>query len=135
MPPLQPIPTLENDSAALVPSPVFSQSTSFSQSESPHKLLQHITTQYGQVEDMHHAPPHYEPDENDDSILPPEPFIFDPGNGPRVRDTRTFLGSFFAQPPALDDPMCAELAQVEVLEMLMTILPEEIAMVWTLPFP
>lgn len=35
--------------------------------------------------------------------LPPLPFIHDPGNGPRIRDTRAFLTSkFFAQPPALD---------------------------------
>lgn len=62
-------------------------------------------------------------------FLPQAPFIHDPGNGPRVRDTRMFLGSFFAQPPALDDPMCAEFAQEEVLQMLMTVLPEETAMV------
>ncbi|KAG6821729.1 hypothetical protein H0H92_001177, partial [Tricholoma furcatifolium] len=60
--------------------------------------------------------------------MPQIPFIHDPGNGPRVRDTRAFLSSFFAQPPALDDPMSAEFAQEEVLEMLMTILPEELAL-------
>jgi hypothetical protein len=30
------------------------------------------------------------------------PFIHDPGNGPRVRDARIFMSSFFAQPVALD---------------------------------
>jgi len=30
------------------------------------------------------------------------PFIHDPGNGPRVRDAKAFMGSFFAQPPALE---------------------------------
>jgi hypothetical protein len=31
------------------------------------------------------------------------PFIYDPGTGPRVRDTRAFLTSrYFSQPPALD---------------------------------
>ena len=35
------------------------------------------------------------------------PFIYDPGNGPRVRDTRAFLASkFFAQPPAWDVRTC-----------------------------
>jgi len=31
-----------------------------------------------------------------------EPFIYDPGNGPRVRDARMFMTSFFAQPPSID---------------------------------
>lgn len=47
---------------------------------------------------------------DDDSVLdhlaeylPLLPFIHDPGNGPRIRDTRAFLTSkFFAHPPALD---------------------------------
>ncbi|KAF9006962.1 hypothetical protein BDQ17DRAFT_1238553 [Cyathus striatus] len=58
------------------------------------------------------------------------PFIHDPGNGPRVRDARAFLESeFFAQRPALDDPLCAEFAQEEVLQMLLTVLPEEAAII------
>jgi hypothetical protein len=57
------------------------------------------------------------------------PFIHDPGNGPRVRDAKMFMNSFFAQPPALDDPLCREFAQEEVLEMLKTVLPEETALV------
>jgi hypothetical protein len=61
--------------------------------------------------------------------LPQKPFIHDPGNGHRVRDTRAFLSSFFAQPPALDDPLCAEFSQDEVLQMLCTVLPEETALV------
>ncbi|KAJ6614668.1 hypothetical protein B0H10DRAFT_2221067 [Mycena sp. CBHHK59/15] len=62
--------------------------------------------------------------------LPQKPFIHDPGNGPRVRDTRRFLtSSFFAQPPALDDLLCAEFAQEEVLQMLCTVLPEETALI------
>ncbi|KAG6916827.1 hypothetical protein DXG01_005212 [Tephrocybe rancida] len=60
-------------------------------------------------------------------LMPQTPFIHDPGNGPRVRDARAFISSPFAQPPALDDPLCAEFAQEEVLEMLMSILPEEVA--------
>ena len=43
-----------------------------------------------------------------------EPFIHDPGNGPRVRKASAFMGSFFAQPPALQvrkstmmDSLCA----------------------------
>lgn len=31
-----------------------------------------------------------------------QPFIHDPGNGPRVRIARDFISSFFAQPPAFD---------------------------------
>ncbi|KAJ6508607.1 hypothetical protein C8R45DRAFT_1089769 [Mycena sanguinolenta] len=42
-----------------------------------------------------------------------KPFIYDPGNGHRVRDTRAFLSSFFARPPALDDPLCAEFSQTK----------------------
>lgn len=57
------------------------------------------------------------------------PIIHDPGNGPRVRDVRGFLSSFFAHPPSLDDPLCAEFSQEEVLQMLCTALPEETAMV------
>lgn len=37
-----------------------------------------------------------------EEVLLQQPYIHDPGNGPRVRDTRAFLeSSFFAQPPAL----------------------------------
>ncbi|KAF5375404.1 hypothetical protein D9615_007991 [Tricholomella constricta] len=72
-------------------------------------------------------------DEDEEAAAPiptPQlPFIHDPGNGPRVRDTRAFLGSFFAQPPALSIPLCAEFAQEEVLQMLMTVLPEETALI------
>jgi hypothetical protein len=68
----------------------------------------------------------YQREQDDDT---PYIYIHDPGNGPRVRDTRTFLSSFFAQPPAMDDPLCAEFAQEEVLQMLMTVLPEETALV------
>ena len=38
-----------------------------------------------------------------EGCLPPVPYIYDPGNGPRVRDTRAFLSSkYFAQTPAMD---------------------------------
>ncbi|KAG1728975.1 uncharacterized protein EDB91DRAFT_1060230 [Suillus paluster] len=57
------------------------------------------------------------------------PIIHDPGNGPRVRDIRGFLSSFFAQPPSLDDPLCAEFSQEEVLQMLCTALPKETAII------
>lgn len=57
------------------------------------------------------------------------PIIHDPGNGPRVRDVRGFLASFFAQPPSLEDPLCAEFSQEEVLQMLCTALSEETAIV------
>lgn len=61
--------------------------------------------------------------------IPQEPYIYDPGNGARVRNTRQFLSSYFAQPPTLDNPLCAEFAHEEVLEMLCTVLPEETALV------
>ncbi|KAF5325593.1 hypothetical protein D9611_000841 [Ephemerocybe angulata] len=65
-----------------------------------------------------------------EQVLNKPPFIHDPGNGPRVRDAKEFLKSeFFAQPPAFDDPLCAEFAQPEVLQMLQTVLPEEAAMI------
>jgi hypothetical protein len=38
----------------------------------------------------------------EDDFLPPIPYIFDPGNGPRVRDTHAFISSrYFAQKPAM----------------------------------
>jgi hypothetical protein len=33
-----------------------------------------------------------------EEVMLQEPFIYDPGNGPRVRDARTFMSSFFALP-------------------------------------
>lgn len=68
-----------------------------------------------------------------DEPIPPslvsEPFIYDPGNGPRVRNVFAFLASRFAAPPSLDDPLCAEFAQEEMLEMLCSVLPDETALV------
>ncbi|PFH47449.1 hypothetical protein AMATHDRAFT_152048 [Amanita thiersii Skay4041] len=65
-----------------------------------------------------------------DFFLPPNPYIYDPGNGPRVRDTKAFLASsYFAQKPALHIPLCAEFAQPEILQMLLTVLPEETALI------
>ena len=52
------------------------------------------------------------------------PFIHDPGNGPRVRDVKAFLGSSFAQPVTSE-----KLGQKEVLEKLLKVLPEETAQV------
>ena len=37
-----------------------------------------------------------------EEVMFQEPFIHDPGNGPRVRDASAFIKSFFAQPAALD---------------------------------
>lgn len=63
-------------------------------------------------------------------ILLQKPFIYNPGNGPRVTNMRGFLASrFFSQPPALENPLCAEFAQDAVLEMIKTVLPEELALV------
>ena len=54
--------------------------------------------------------------------------IHNPGNGLRVRDVKVFLRTPFAQ-PVTQDALCQEFAQQEVLDMLMTRLPEEPALV------
>lgn len=77
----------------------------------------------------------YPPEQHDESPIPPSllktPFIHDPGDGLRVKDTRAFLASSFAAPPSLDDQLCAEFADEAVVQMLCTVLPEETAMVCT----
>lgn len=55
--------------------------------------------------------------------------IYDAGTGPRVRSMGEFLRSNFASEPTWDDELCAEFAQEEMLEMLRTVLPEEMALV------
>lgn len=55
-----------------------------------------------------------------------QPFITDPGNGPRVKDVSAYLSSFFCIPP---DPACAAFAAPGVLEMLLLALPREVAIV------
>jgi hypothetical protein len=76
-----------------------------------------------------HESPYDTPFPSDNGLFIATPNIYDPGNGPRVRDTRAFLSSYFAQPPALDDELCAEFAQEEVLQMLCTVLSAEYAIV------
>ncbi|KAH9887079.1 hypothetical protein C8Q73DRAFT_714618 [Cubamyces lactineus] len=71
-------------------------------------------------------------DEHEQQIPPmllQKPFIYDPGNGPRVKDPRAFLSSRFAAPPSFDDELCAEFAEEAVLQMLCTVLPEETALI------
>ena len=71
-------------------------------------------------------------DEDDANTVAPllqRPFIEDPGTGIRVRDTHAFLASRFATPPSIDDELCAEFAQEEVLQMLCSVLPYETALV------
>ncbi|KAI0789194.1 hypothetical protein C8Q75DRAFT_766936 [Abortiporus biennis] len=68
-------------------------------------------------------------DHNPGLQLPQRPFIEDPGNGPRVRDPGAFLASSFASPASVDDPLCAEFAQEEILQMLCSVLPQETAMI------
>ncbi|TCD60670.1 hypothetical protein EIP91_009717 [Steccherinum ochraceum] len=63
-----------------------------------------------------------------DALFKP-PFIEDPGTGIRVRDMHEFLASRFAAPPSLEDELCAEFAQEEVLQMLCSVLPDEIALI------
>ena len=71
----------------------------------------------------------YGPKDDPTLMLLSNPIIHDPGNGPRVKNMRAFLNSSFSQPAWTDDPLCAEFAQREVLQMLCTVLPEEIAFV------
>lgn len=60
-----------------------------------------------------------------------EPFITDPGNGPRVKDMRAYLSSFFCPPVTYDDPQCSAFAREEVLGLLEAVLPHEVALVCT----
>ena len=71
----------------------------------------------------------YGPTDDPTLILLSNPIIHDPGNGPRVKNMRAFLNSSFSQPACMDDPLCAEFAQREILQMLSTVLPEETALV------
>lgn len=57
------------------------------------------------------------------------PCIEHTGDGVRVRDVFDFIDSHFASPPSYEDPLCAEFAQEEVLDMLCAVLPEETAAV------
>jgi hypothetical protein len=66
-----------------------------------------------------------------EEVLLREPPIYDPGTGARVRSMGEFLRSGFASEPTWDDELCAEFAQEEMLEMLRTVLPHEMALVST----
>ncbi len=58
------------------------------------------------------------------------PCVEDTGDGLHVRDVLAFVfDSRLASPPSLDDALCAELVQDEVLDMLCAVLPEECATV------
>ncbi|EJD05000.1 uncharacterized protein FOMMEDRAFT_18678, partial [Fomitiporia mediterranea MF3/22] len=57
------------------------------------------------------------------------PFIVNPGNGPRVKDTETFLSSFFCPPVSLSDRNCAQFARDEILTVLYAVLPRELALI------
>ncbi|KAF7791570.1 hypothetical protein EIP86_002586 [Pleurotus ostreatoroseus] len=60
------------------------------------------------------------------------PCLEDTGDGLRVLDVFNFVfDSRLASPPSLDDALCAEFAQEEILDMLCTVLPEECATVLT----
>jgi hypothetical protein len=71
----------------------------------------------------------YGPTDDPTLILLSNPIIHDPGNGPRVKNMPAFLDSSFSHPACMDDPLCAEFAQREILQMLCTVLPEETALV------
>ncbi|TFK95717.1 hypothetical protein BDV98DRAFT_517099 [Pterulicium gracile] len=61
-------------------------------------------------------------------VLLEEPYIYDPGSGPRVRNARVFLDSYFALPVSSDDALCEEFGKDEVRDMLLSVLPEELAL-------
>lgn len=74
--------------------------------------------------------------DNEPTLQPPvpstgleNPFICDPGNGPRVKDAGAFLASFFCPPPSLEDETCASFSRAGVLHVLEAVLPKEIALV------
>ncbi|KAI0342528.1 hypothetical protein BDW22DRAFT_1484736 [Trametopsis cervina] len=79
------------------------------------KLQQYLDSIQGSPDDVPH--------------LLRSPCVEDLGDGPRVRDVRAFLESKIAAPVSVDDPLCVEFAQREVLEMLCCVLPEETAMI------
>ena len=58
-----------------------------------------------------------------------QPFVFDAGDGPRVKDMRGFLSSFFVPPPSLDESACCQFAEPDICLALQSILPYEIALV------
>lgn len=74
-----------------------------------------------------------EPPDDDIFLRLSNPIIHDPGNGPRVLSAQEFIHSSFAQSPCTSDPLRAEFAQPEVLQMLCTVLPQETAIVCTPP--
>ena len=85
-----------------------------------------------------HTPPSYDAAVTDSNAPIPasllkNPFIHDPGDGPRVKDVRAFLASSLAAPPSLDDPLCMEFSDEAVLEMLCAVLPYETAHVCANP--
>lgn len=102
------------------------------ESPKPSSILSHLENDVD-TPSSHESPlPSTPPEEEDDptlTFLKKPMMIHDPGNGPRVRDAPAFISSSFAQPPCMDDPLCAEFAQQEVLQMLRTVLPEETALV------
>lgn len=75
------------------------------------------------------SPPLPIAEEQEEIQLPREPPIYDPGNGPRVKNINAFFASSFCCPPSFDDELCAEFAQEEMLDMLYTVLPHELALV------
>ncbi|KAH9044995.1 hypothetical protein EDB83DRAFT_2553928 [Lactarius deliciosus] len=75
---------------------------------------------------IHDTP--YGPPDDPTFILLSNPIIVNHSDGPRVRDMRAFLDSWFAQPAWTADPLCAEFAQLEIFQMLRTVLPEETAL-------
>ena len=99
----------------------------------------HIQQLEASAESYVHTPPVYAQPVLDPSYtaheptIPPSllkiPFIHDPGDGPRIKDTRAFIASSLAAPPSVDDPLCAEFADEAVPQMLYTVLPEETALV------
>ncbi|OCB85984.1 hypothetical protein A7U60_g6879 [Sanghuangporus baumii] len=63
------------------------------------------------------------------TVSPSNPFIVDPGNGPRVRNMDAFLSSFFCPPVAVDNDECMMFSREEFVSVLESVLPREVALI------
>ncbi|KAL5520410.1 hypothetical protein ACEPAG_9634 [Sanghuangporus baumii] len=63
------------------------------------------------------------------TVSPSNPFIVDPGNGPRVRNMDAFLSSFFCPPVSVDNDECMMFSREEFVSVLESVLPREVALI------
>ena len=74
------------------------------------------TIQHGQLDEHPTRPPN-------------NPFIVDPGNGPRVKNMDAFLSAFFCPPISMDDADCELFSRGQIVSVLESVLPREVALV------